>query len=136
VKTPVFMQSSKEDHIAPAASVYRGAKLLGGPVTFMMAGSGHIAGVINPPASGKYQHWTNDALPDMLQEWLEGAAEHPGSWWPAWDAWVAPRSGDKIPAPKPGDGELRVLGDAPGTYVLVKAGTMNALGDRETRLGV
>jgi polyhydroxyalkanoate synthase len=125
VKTPVFFQAAKEDHIAPAVSVYKGAKLFGGPVTFMLAGSGHIAGVINPPAAGKYQHWTNDELPPTLEEWQAGATEHPGSWWPTWDAWLAPRSGEKIPAPKPGDGELKVLCDAPGTYVLVKAGTLN-----------
>jgi polyhydroxyalkanoate synthase subunit PhaC len=125
IKTPVFFQAAKEDHIAPALSVYKGAKLFGGPVTFMLAGSGHIAGVINPPSSGKYQHWTNDALPASFDAWLAGAKEHPGSWWPTWDVWLAPRSGEQVPAPKPGDGELRVLGEAPGTYVLVKAGSMN-----------
>ena len=125
VKTPAFFQAAKEDHIAPAVSVYKGAKLFSGPVTFLLAGSGHIAGVINPPAAGKYQHWTNEALPATLEEWQTGALEHPGSWWPDWDAWLAPRSGEKIPAPKPGDGALKPLGDAPGTYVLVKAGTMN-----------
>jgi polyhydroxyalkanoate synthase len=125
IKTPVFFQAAKEDHIAPAVSVYKGAKLFGGPVTYVLAGSGHIAGVINPPAAAKYQHWTNDKLPATLAEWQAGALEHPGSWWPAWDAWLAPRSGDNIPAPKPGDGDLDVICDAPGTYVLVKAGTMN-----------
>src|SRR6185312_8153774 len=89
VKTPVFFQAAREDHIAPAVSVYKGAKLFGGPVTFMLAGSGHIAGVVNPPAAAKYQHWTNDALPASLDEWLAGAAEHSGSWWPVWDAWLA-----------------------------------------------
>ncbi|HXJ01147.1 MAG TPA: class I poly(R)-hydroxyalkanoic acid synthase [Micropepsaceae bacterium] len=125
IKTPAFFQAAREDHIAPAGSVYKGAKLFGGPVTYMLAGSGHIAGVINPPAAGKYQHWTNDGLPATLKEWQDGAVEHPGSWWSEWDAWLAPRSGEKIPAPKPGDGELKPLADAPGTYVLVKAGTMN-----------
>ncbi len=122
IKTPAYFQAAREDHIAPAASVYRGARLLGGPVNFMLAGSGHIAGVVNPPASGKYQHWTNEALPATLDEWMKSATEHPGSWWPSWDAWLAPRSGEKIPALKPGDGELKILGDAPGTYVKVKAG--------------
>ena len=133
IKTPAFFQAAKEDHIAPAASVYKGAKLFGGPVTFMLAGSGHIAGVINPPSSGKYQHWTSDALPASFDEWLSGAKEHFGSWWPTWDAWLAPQSGAQVPAPKPGDGELRVLGDAPGTYVLVKAGTMNKPSRKESR---
>jgi poly[(R)-3-hydroxyalkanoate] polymerase subunit PhaC len=133
IKTPTFFQAAKEDHIAPAASVYKGAKLFGGPVTFMLAGSGHIAGVINPPSSGKYQHWTNNALPASFDEWFSRAKEHPGSWWPTWDAWLAPQSGAQVPAPKPGDGELRVLGDAPGTYVLVKAGTMNKPSRKESR---
>jgi poly[(R)-3-hydroxyalkanoate] polymerase subunit PhaC len=133
IKTPAFFQAAKEDHIAPAVSVYRGAKLFGGEVVYMLAGSGHIAGVVNPPSSGKYQHWTNPKLPATLQEWLTGATEHHGSWWPTWDAWLAPRSGQKIPAPKPGDGELKVLGDAPGTYVLVKAGTMNKAGTGKPR---
>ena len=121
IKTPVYFQAAKEDHIAPAISVYKGAQLFGGQVTFMLAGSGHIAGVVNPPASNKYQHWNNEALPPTLEAWTAGATEHPGSWWPSWDAWLAPRSGDKIPAPRAGDGELKVLCDAPGTYVLVKA---------------
>ena len=125
IKTPVFFQAAKEDHIAPAISVYRGAKLFGGPLTFMLAGSGHIAGVINPPAAGKYQYWTNDALPATLEQWQAGATEHPGSWWPFWDAWLALRSGKKISSRNPGDGALKTIDDAPGTYVLVKAGTMN-----------
>jgi polyhydroxyalkanoate synthase len=132
IKTPVFFQAAKEDHIAPAVSVYNGAKLFGGPVTYMLAGSGHIAGVVNPPASGKYQHWTNDKLPSTLHEWMAEATEHPGSWWPTWDKWLSARSGEKIPAPKPGDGELKVLGDAPGTYVMVKAGTMNKGGKKKS----
>ncbi|MDB5494046.1 MAG: phbC, partial [Phenylobacterium sp.] len=88
VKTPIYVQSSKEDHIAPARSVYKGAQLFGGPVTFTMAGSGHIAGVINAPVANKYQHWTNDKLPPTLAEWQAGAVEHPGSWWPHWAAWL------------------------------------------------
>ncbi len=131
IKTPAFFQAAKEDHIAPAASVYKGARLFGGPVTYMLAGSGHIAGVINPPSSGKYQHWTNATLPASLEEWLAGAVEHPGSWWLTWDAWLAPQSGAQVPAPRPGDGELRILGEAPGNYVLVKAGTMNKPSARE-----
>jgi len=125
VKTPVFFQAAKEDHIAPAVSVYKGAKLFGGPVVFMVAGSGHIAGVINPPSAGKYQFWTNAVLPATLEQWQVDATEHPGSWWPFWDAWLSLHSGKKIAARNPGDGRLKVIGDAPGTYVLVKAGTMN-----------
>ena len=121
VKTPIYVQSSKEDHIAPARSVFKGARLFGGPVTFTMAGSGHIAGVINAPAANKYQHWTNDQLPGSLEDWQAGAVEHPGSWWPHWARWLAEKSGDKIPARDPALGPLKPLGDAPGEYVKVKS---------------
>ena len=121
VKVPVYLQSAKEDHIAPYRSVYKATKLFKGPVRFIMAGSGHIAGVINPPAGGKYQYWTNDKLPATVEDWQECATEHPGSWWPDWDKWLAKLSGPKIPARKPGDGKLKVLCDAPGTYVKIKA---------------
>jgi len=121
VTVPVYLQSAKEDHIAPFRSVYKTTKLFKGPIRFILAGSGHIAGVINPPSAKKYQYWTNDALPPTIEEWQAGATEHPGSWWPDWDAWLSKRSGTKIPARKPGDGKLKVLGDAPGTYVKVKA---------------
>jgi len=121
VKTPIYVQSSKEDHIAPARSVYKGAKLFGGPVTFTMAGSGHIAGVINAPVAQKYQHWTNDALPATLEEWQAGATEAPGSWWPHWMVWLKARSGKLVPARDPAKGKLKPLGDAPGTYVKVRS---------------
>jgi polyhydroxyalkanoate synthase len=121
VKTPIYVQSSKEDHIAPARSVYKGARLFGGETTFTLAGSGHIAGVINPPAANKYQHWTNAALPPTLDEWLAGANEHPGSWWPHWSAWLAARSGAKTPARDPAAGPLAPLEDAPGSFVKVKS---------------
>jgi polyhydroxyalkanoate synthase len=121
VKTPIYVQSSKEDHIAPARSVYKGARLFGGPVTFTMAGSGHIAGVINAPVAKKYQHWTNDKLPATLEEWQAGAVEHPGSWWPHWAAWLKARSGPQVPARDPAKGKLKPLGDAPGEYVKVKS---------------
>jgi polyhydroxyalkanoate synthase len=121
VKVPIFIQSSKEDHIAPARSVYKGAQLFGGPVTFTLAGSGHIAGVINHPDARKYQHWTNPELPPTLVEWQAGATEHPGSWWPHWMAWLSERSGKMIPARDPAKGKLPPLGDAPGEYVKVKS---------------
>jgi polyhydroxyalkanoate synthase len=121
VKTPIYVQSSKEDHIAPARSVYKGAQLFGGPVTFTMAGSGHIAGVINHPDAKKYQHWTNAALPGTLSEWQAGAAETPGSWWPHWLEWLSAKSGKKVAARDPAKGKLKPLGDAPGTYVKVKS---------------
>lgn len=121
VKVPVFMQSSKEDHIAPLRSVYKGAKLFGGEVTYIMAGSGHIAGVINHPAAKKYQHWTraDKELPETVEAWVAGASEHPGSWWPVWGEWLSGRSGGKIPARDPGAGPLPALEDAPGSFVKV-----------------
>jgi polyhydroxyalkanoate synthase len=121
VKIPVFVQSSKEDHIAPFRSVYRGAQLFGGPVTFIMAGSGHIAGVINHPDAKKYQYWTNPDLPVTVDAWREGAVEHPGSWWPQWSSWLGARSGGKAPARDPARGPLKPLEDAPGGYVKVRS---------------
>lgn len=121
VKTPVYMQASREDHIAPYPSVYRGAKRFGGPVRFLLAGSGHIAGVINHPAAGKYQHWTNDKLPKTVEAWVKGAKEHPGSWWADWRDWLYERSGDDVPARTPGDGKLKPICPAPGRNVLVRS---------------
>ncbi len=121
VKTPVYVQSSKEDHIAPARSVYRGARLFGGPVTFTMAGSGHIAGVINAPVAKKYQHWTNSDLPPTLEEWAAGAVETPGSWWPHWAEWLRAKSGKLVPARDPAKGKYPPIEDAPGSYVKVKS---------------
>jgi len=121
VSIPIYLQSAKEDHIAPYRSIYKATKLYQGPVRFILAGSGHIAGVINPPAAKKYQYWTSESLPAKIEDWLAGATEHPGSWWPDWDEWLSKHSGEKVPARKPGDGTLRPLGDAPGSYVKVKA---------------
>ncbi|MFO1209255.1 MAG: class I poly(R)-hydroxyalkanoic acid synthase [Amaricoccus sp.] len=121
IKGPVYHISTKEDHIAPAASVYRGAKeMKRAKVRFIMSGSGHIAGVVNPPVLGKYQFWTN---PDMsaptLEAWLEGAEETPGSWWPDWDAWLKPRSGKLVPAREPG-ATIGKIEPAPGSFVKVR----------------
>lgn len=121
VKVPVYLQSSREDHIAPYNSVYKATRLFGGPVKFIIAGSGHIAGVINPPSAKKYQYWTNDERPATPDDWLAGAIEHPGSWWPHWEEWVKHTAGPMVPARKPGDGKLPVLEDAPGSYVMVKS---------------
>jgi polyhydroxyalkanoate synthase len=121
VTIPIFMQSSKEDHIAPAASVYRTAEAFGGPVEFMMAGSGHIAGVINHPDAHKYQYWTNPNLKGGVENWIAFAHEHPGSWWPHWDAWLKAKSGADVPARVPGEGKLKPLADAPGDYVKVRS---------------
>jgi polyhydroxyalkanoate synthase len=121
VTTPIYMQSSREDHIAPARSVYKSARLFGGPVNFTMAGSGHIAGVINAPVARKYQYWSNPELPETLEEWQAGAVEHPGSWWPNWIEWLKARSGPMVPARDPAAGPLPVLADAPGDYVRVRS---------------
>ncbi len=121
VETPIYVQSSKEDHIAPFRSVYRGARCYGGPTTFTMAGSGHIAGVINHPDANKYQHWTNAHLPAAVDGWIAEAEEHAGSWWPHWAAWLKERSGKLIPARDPAKGPLTPLEDAPGTYVQVRS---------------
>lgn len=121
ITCPIYIQSSRGDHIAPYRSVYRAVHLYGGPVNFTLAGSGHIAGVINPPEAKKYQHWTNDELPETADGWLETATEHPGSWWPHWERWLRKKSGKKVPARKPGDGKLNPIEDAPGSYVRVQA---------------
>ena len=121
IKTPAFVLSTREDHIAPWKSTYALTQLLSGPVRFVLAASGHIAGVVNPPASGKYSHWTNAKNAKDPEQWLRAAEEHAGSWWPEWYKWVSRKSGAKIPARVPGDGKLEVLEDAPGSYVKVKA---------------
>ncbi len=121
VKVPVYLQSAREDHIAPARSVYKAVQLFSGPVRFILAGSGHIAGVINPPAAGKYQYWTNTKKEADFDAWLPGAKETAGSWWPDWDQWLSKLSGEQVPARTPGDGKLKPIGEAPGTYVKVKA---------------
>jgi len=121
VKIPIFMQASKDDHIAPADSVYRSARLFGGPVQYMMAGSGHIAGVVNHPGANKYQHWTNDALPESRDSWLEGATEHPGSWWMHWRDWLYAMDAETVPAREPGGGKLKPICPAPGEYVKMRS---------------
>jgi len=121
VQTPIYMQASRDDHIAPYPSVYKGAKRFGGPVRYMMAGSGHIAGVINHPDAQKYQHWINSELPDTVDEWIAGAEEHPGSWWLDWRDWLYERSGEDVPARIPGDGTLAIIREAPGENVLVRS---------------
>jgi polyhydroxyalkanoate synthase len=120
VKIPVYHLAAKEDHIAPAKSVFIGAKLFGGPVDFVLAGSGHIAGVINPPDKVKYQYWTAPkAAADTLEEFCAIAKETPGSWWPHWSEWLAKRSGQLIEARQPGE-KLGTIEAAPGSFVRVK----------------
>jgi polyhydroxyalkanoate synthase len=122
ISIPVYLQAGKDDHIAPAKSVYKATQLFSGPVRFMLAGSGHIAGVVNPPAAKKYQHWLNETAknPPTLDEWRAGATEYPGSWWNDWDKWLSAKSGAKVPARVPGSGGLPAIEDAPGSYVKVR----------------
>jgi polyhydroxyalkanoate synthase len=120
VKTPAYVQAGREDHIAPADSVWKITHHFKGPIKFVLAGSGHIAGVVNPPSSGKYQYWTNDAHVETLTEFVAGATETKGSWWPDWVQWIESIDAEKLPAKGarvPGKGKLKPLGDAPGTYV-------------------
>jgi polyhydroxyalkanoate synthase len=120
VKTPTYVQAGREDHIAPAASVWKITHYFQGPLRFVLAGSGHIAGVVNPPEAGKYQYWTNDDKPASLDEFVAGATEHKGSWWPDWAKWIGALAEKKVPvkgARVPGKGKLKAIEDAPGSYV-------------------
>ena len=123
VMTPSYIQAGREDHIAPAESVWQLTRQLRGPIRFVLAGSGHIAGVVNPPAAGKYQYWTNPALGDSLVDFVAGAAETKGSWWPDWIDWIRQQDA-ALRAAKgarlPGKGRLKALADAPGSYVCEK----------------
>jgi polyhydroxyalkanoate synthase subunit PhaC len=117
VKVPSYFISTVEDHIAPWKTTYRGARYLGGPVRFVLGGSGHIAGIVNPPAARKYHYWTNDSLPSTPEQWFETATQHPGSWWDDWQAWIDGQNGGdaKVPARKPAGSE-----DAPGRYAMMR----------------
>ncbi|MBB5751217.1 class I poly(R)-hydroxyalkanoic acid synthase [Prosthecomicrobium pneumaticum] len=118
VTVPLYNLATREDHIAPARSVFLGSSFFGGPVTFVLSGSGHIAGVVNPPARGKYQYWTGPAPKgDGYDSWLGAAQEHPGSWWPHWQAWVERQASDRVPARTVGSARYRPIEDAPGRYV-------------------
>ncbi|MBI2313223.1 MAG: class I poly(R)-hydroxyalkanoic acid synthase [Betaproteobacteria bacterium] len=117
VKTPSYFLSTVEDHIAPWKSTYAGARLFSGPVKFVLGGSGHIAGVINPPAARKYGYWASARLAETADAWFESAGQHEGSWWSDWDKWVAKYAGEKVSARVPGKGKLKVLENAPGSYV-------------------
>jgi polyhydroxyalkanoate synthase subunit PhaC len=120
VKTPSYIQAGKEDHIAPAVSVWKMQQHFSGPMKFVLAGSGHIAGVVNPPHQNKYQYWTNDTNTDSLDAFIAGATETKGSWWPDWLKWLEAHDASKVPAKKariPGKGPLLAIEDAPGRYV-------------------
>ena len=120
VKTPTYVQAGREDHIAPARSVWKITHYFQGPLRFVLAGSGHIAGVVNPPEAQKYQYWTNDSKAETLDQFVAGATEHKGSWWPDWIQWIGAQGDKKVRvegARMPGGGKLKALGDAPGSYV-------------------
>jgi polyhydroxyalkanoate synthase subunit PhaC len=121
IRLPVYMLSTREDHIAPWATTYSATQLYRGKSRFVLAGSGHIAGVVNPPTQQKYGYWTNDRLPPDPKDWLDAATEHPGTWWPDWAAWNADKSGPQVPARQPGGGELAPIEDAPGAYARMRA---------------
>jgi polyhydroxyalkanoate synthase len=121
VKTPVYNLATREDHIAPAKSVFLGCKFFGGPVRFVLTGSGHIAGVINPPDKKKYQYWTGaKPVGTDLDKWVAKATEHSGSWWPDWIKWIREHDSTEVKARTPGGGKLKPIEDAPGSYVQVR----------------
>jgi len=123
VKTPCYFISTIEDHIAPWKSTYMGARLPSGPTKFVLGGSGHIAGIVNPPVANKYGYWTNEAtdgnLPESPEDFLAGATQHAGSWWTHWNEWVTtlPGGSAKVKARQPEAGPLKVIEPAPGSYV-------------------
>ncbi len=122
VSVPIYNLATREDHIAPAKSVLFGSQFFGGPVKYVLAGSGHIAGVINPPGKPKYQYWTGEKPSGSdVNSWLKKATEHPGSWWPDWLEWLKTQSTDTVPARKIGTGKLKAIEDAPGSYVKLKS---------------
>jgi polyhydroxyalkanoate synthase len=124
VKVPVYNLATREDHIAPAKSVLFGSQFFGGPVKYVLAGSGHIAGVVNPPGKAKYQYWTGGKpAGSNVDDWLKRATEHPGSWWPDWLKWLKSHDAKTAPARKIGGGKLKPTEDAPGSYVKVKSWT-------------
>jgi polyhydroxyalkanoate synthase len=121
IKVPIYNLATREDHIAPAKSVLLGSTLFGGKVKYVLAGSGHIAGVVNPPDKKKYQYWTGPLRRDAdVDAWLAKATEHPGSWWPDWLAWLKHQDPTEAPARVPGAGKLKPIEDAPGSYVKVR----------------
>ncbi len=122
IKAPFYLYASREDHIVPWHAAYRSTQMVKGKKRFVMGASGHIAGVINPPAKGKRNYWTNDRLVNEAEDWLEAATEHPGSWWTDWSRWLATHAGKKVAAPKaPGSRQHKAIEPAPGRYVKQKA---------------
>jgi polyhydroxyalkanoate synthase len=122
IKIPAYFISTAEDHISPWPSTYKGARLLGGPTRFVLGGSGHIAGIVNPPQAKKYGFWINEGMPETPEQWSATAVHSDGSWWSDWQAWMHGLNGDNmVPARVPGEGRLKAIEDAPGSYVRVKS---------------
>jgi polyhydroxyalkanoate synthase len=122
VTIPIYNLATREDHIAPAKSVYVGSSAFGGPMRYVLSGSGHIAGVVNPPSKVKYQHWTGEPPQGQdLEGWIRHATEHPGSWWIDWIAWLKAQDAEEVDAREPGGGKLAPIEDAPGSYVKVRS---------------
>jgi polyhydroxyalkanoate synthase len=121
VNVPTYFVSAIEDHIAPWKTTYEGPRILGGKSRFVLSGSGHIAGMVNPPAANKYGFWTNTTLADDAETWLEGADQHQGSWWTDWMKWIGPHLGREVAARPPGKGRLKVIEAAPGSYARLRA---------------
>jgi polyhydroxyalkanoate synthase len=120
IKIPIYNLATREDHIAPARSVYKGATFFGGEMRYVLAGSGHIAGVINPATKPKYQYWTGPRPVGSFEDWQKQAVEHKGSWWVDWIEWLAQQAPEKVAARVPGDHKLAPICDAPGEYVRVQ----------------
>jgi len=120
VAAPAMVISLKDDHVSAWQATYDGARLLGGEARFLLGGSGHNAGVINPPAANKHGYWTNADMPGEAEQWLAGATRHEGSWWPEWQAWLVRNSAERVKARVPGKGKLKAIEPAPGSYVRVR----------------
>lgn len=127
IKTPAYFISTIDDHIAPWRSTYAGARVLAGPVRFVLGGSGHIAGIVNPPVANKYGYWTNTGnLPVDPEQWFQGAEQHAGSWWSDWQAWVSAHDNTQVAPRDPANGKLKALEDAPGSFVKFRLDTCKA----------
>jgi polyhydroxyalkanoate synthase len=120
IRAPAMVISLKDDHVSAWQATFEGAKLLGGETRFLLGGSGHNAGVINPPSANKHGYWINNAMPGEAEQWLEGATRHEGSWWPEWQAWLVRDQGERVKARVPGKGKLKAIEPAPGSYVRMR----------------
>jgi polyhydroxyalkanoate synthase subunit PhaC len=121
ITIPVYNLAPRDDHIAPLPSVFKLGRHLGGATRLIVAESGHVAGIVNPPAAARYGYWTHDAEAETPKAWLAAATRHSGSWWPDWHKWIAAHAGRPVPPRHPGEGQLSPIEDAPGSYVKCRA---------------